>query len=183
MGIDSIVPAASTGDVDGTNYTAAGGSVLADANLAALVALLVILFFGVVLFSVLCCCMKGWVAKASATDSSKKAGLLRSPGEGGAAPAPPIYGGPAASVMEDGTGAISPGPGGGGTDNPLWIDQKFKVRQQESYIRNTTFFTGLEISFHYFFVISFIFSSNVVPITLALPLIVHIFCDIVSDNR
>ncbi len=91
-----------------------------DSNLAALVALLVIIFFGVVLFSVLCCCMKGWVAKGPPAESVSKKGLLR-PGEGQA----DIYG--PASVMEEAvTSPISPTPGGG-TDNPLWIDQKYKV--------------------------------------------------------
>ena len=102
----------------------------------------VIIFFGVVMFSVLCCCMKGWVAKAKAgSGSDSKKGLLR-PGEPGVGPGgpggvAPIYG--PASVMEDGGGGGGGGPGGapisptpaGGTDNPLWIDQKFKAYEEQ----------------------------------------------------
>ena len=108
-----------------------------DANLAALIALLLVLFLGVVMFSLMCCCVKSWVFAASAS-SNKPQKLKQEPSPhldvramsamGGAG----IYNSPT-SLLED--GPISGGGGGGGvsggTDNPLWIDQKYKAYEEQ----------------------------------------------------
>ena len=107
------------------------------ANLAALIALLLVLFLGVVMFSLMCCCVKSWVFAASAS-SNKPQKLKQEPSPhldvramsamGGAG----IYNSPT-SLLED--GPISGGGGGGGvsggTDNPLWIDQKYKAYEEQ----------------------------------------------------
>ena len=100
-----------------------------DANLIALIALLILIFFGAIMFSILCCCMKSWVAKAS----TKPMKLRESP---------PIYN--HASVLDgsaDPHGTLGMHPGvvsspisptpAGGTDNPLWIDQKYKAYEEQ----------------------------------------------------
>jgi hypothetical protein len=93
-----------------------------DANLIALIGLIVVIFFGAIMFSILCCCMKSWVAKASTSSSSNKPYRLKE------SVAPPIYN--PASVMEEAVSPISPTPVGG-TDNPLWIDQKYKAYEEQ----------------------------------------------------
>jgi hypothetical protein len=93
-------------------------------NLAALIALLLVLFLGLIMFSIVCCCLRNWVfAKAVAKTWSKPQRIIES-----------------SPKMEDGlrtlsvlgangiynapTSVIDDGPGG--TENPLWIDQKYK---------------------------------------------------------
>ena len=128
VGISRIVAA----DQDAQSINASSPVAAAmDANLVALIVLLVLIFFGVVLFSVLCCCMKNWVAKASAADvkrDQQKQRLHDSGSPNGiAGPGSPIYN-PASVADEVATSPIlSPTPAGGQTDNPLWIEQKFKV--------------------------------------------------------
>ena len=104
-----------------------------DANLAALIALLLVLFVGVVMFSMMCCCMKSWIFAASTSNKPQKLKQEPSPhldvramsAMGGAG----IYNSPT-SLMED--GPISGGGGvSGGTDNPLWIDQKYKAYEEQ----------------------------------------------------
>merc|ERR1719510_724429 len=100
-----------------------------DTNLIALIVLLLVLFVGVVMFSMMCCCVKSWVFAASTSNKPQKLKQEPSPhldvramsAMGGAG----IYNSPT-SLMED--GPISGGGGvSGGTDNPLWIDQKHKA--------------------------------------------------------
>lgn len=111
-----------------------------DGNVLALIALLILLFLGAITFSVLCCCMKNWVAKASAKQQQQQQQHKE-----------PIYG---ASSMAGGAGvyshasmldggAMTPDPqspvppqqggqqAGTGTDNPLWIDQKYKAYEEQ----------------------------------------------------
>ena len=64
-GIQKIVPAAST------ESTSTGFIEYLDPNLAALIALLIVLFIGAVLFSILCCCIKNWAFAAAAAKASK----------------------------------------------------------------------------------------------------------------
>ena len=107
-----------------------------DANLAALIALLLVLFLGVVMFSLMCCCVKSWVFAASASNKPQKLKQEPSPhldvramsAMGGAG----IYNSPT-SLMEDGpiSGGIGGGGVSGGTDNPLWIDQKYKAYEEQ----------------------------------------------------
>ena len=111
-GIHSIVPAAEPSKK---------GTKSIDANLIALIGLIVVIFFGAIMFSILCCCMKSWVAKASASASTKPQRLKESI-------IPPIYN--HASIMEEAHSPISPTPAGG-TDNPLWIDQKYKAYEEQ----------------------------------------------------
>ena len=63
-GIQKIIPVAST------EKTTKLSDYL-DANLSALIALLVTLFFGVILFSILCCCMKNYNFAAATAKASK----------------------------------------------------------------------------------------------------------------
>ena len=64
-GIQKIVPAA-------TIETSSPGFIeYLDPNLAALIALLIVLFIGAVLFSILCCCIKNWAFAAAAAKASK----------------------------------------------------------------------------------------------------------------
>ena len=106
-----------------------------DTNLAALIALLLILFLGLVMFSLMCCCVKSWVFAASSSNKPQKLQQEPSPhldvramsalGGGGAG----IYNSPT-SLLDD--GPISGGGGvSGGTDNPLWIDQKYKAYEEQ----------------------------------------------------
>ena len=104
-----------------------------DENLAALIALLLILFLGVVMFSLMCCCVKSWVFAANSSNKPQKLKQEHSPhldvramsALGGAG----IYNSPT-SLLED--GPISGGGGvSGGTDNPLWIDQKYKAYEEQ----------------------------------------------------
>ena len=61
VGIKSIVAASSSGASSETSLADF------DPNLAALIALLLILFLGLVMFSIVCCCLRNWVfAKAAA---------------------------------------------------------------------------------------------------------------------
>jgi hypothetical protein len=63
-GIQKIIPAASSEEI-----TRGFGENI-DPNLAALIALLITLFIGVILFSILCCCIRNWaIAQASAKAS------------------------------------------------------------------------------------------------------------------
>lgn len=91
-----------------------------DSNLIALIALLIIIFFGAIMFVILCCCMKSWIAKSSAKPEKLKDYHTSSM---------PIYN--SASIIDEGTSPITPGPGGGGTDNPLWIDQQYKAYEEQ----------------------------------------------------
>jgi len=79
-----------------------------DANLAALIALVLVLFIGFITFFVVMCCLKYWFL--STTNRPMK--LQESPR--------PIKPG----SMVDDTLA-------GGTDNPLWIDQKYKAYEEQ----------------------------------------------------
>ena len=63
-GIQRIVPAAKT--EESTSFVET-----LDPNLAALIALLIVLFIGVILFSILCCCIKNWALASAAVKASK----------------------------------------------------------------------------------------------------------------
>ena len=65
-GIQKIVPSASTEE------SSSGFIEHLDPNLAALIALLIVLFLGAVLFSILCCCIKNWAFAAAARKASSK---------------------------------------------------------------------------------------------------------------
>ena len=108
-----------------------------DPNLAALIALLLVLFLGIVMFSLMCCCVKSWVFAAASSAQNKPQKLQQEPSPhldaramsalGGAG----IYNSPT-SLLDD--GPISGGGGAGvsgGTDNPLWIDQKYKAYEEQ----------------------------------------------------
>ena len=64
-GIQKIVPVASTKE------NKLGFSETLDPNLAALIALLIFLFLGAILFSIICCCIKNWTFAAAAAKASK----------------------------------------------------------------------------------------------------------------
>ena len=64
-GIQRIVPAAST------ESSSPSFIEFLDPNLAALIALLIVLFIGAVLFSILCCCIKNWAFAAAAAKATK----------------------------------------------------------------------------------------------------------------
>ena len=102
FGIHMIVPAAVKTE-----------EVVFDASLVALVALLIVLFIGLVTFAVVTCCLRYWVLTASNRPQKLNS---ESPRLGG------HKGGPG-SVIDDGPL--------GGTDNPLWIDQKFKAYEEQ----------------------------------------------------
>lgn len=86
-----------------------------DTNLAALIALVLVLFIGFITFCVVMCCLKYWFWSAS-----NKPMKLRSQDS----PRPIKTGG---SLPDH-----DPiGLGGGGTDNPLWIDQKYKAYEEQ----------------------------------------------------
>jgi len=79
-----------------------------DANLAALIALVLVLFIGFITFFVVMCCLKYWFLSTS----NRPMKLQESP-----RPMKP-------GSMVDDTLA-------GGTDNPLWIDQKYKAYEEQ----------------------------------------------------
>ena len=82
--------------------------VVFDSNVIAFLALLIVLFVGLITFAVVSCCLKYWVF----TNKPQK---LR----GGDSPRPLKPG----SVIDDAPM--------GGTDNPLWIDQKYKAYEEQ----------------------------------------------------
>ncbi len=113
VGIKSIVPAAA---VQKTTRSL-------DPNLIALIVLVLLIFFGIIMFSILCCCMKSWVAKSS----TKPRKLLDPP-----ATVAPAYS--HTSVLEEAVTSptpLSPPPPASGTDNPLWIEQKYKAYEEQ----------------------------------------------------
>jgi len=81
--------------------------VVFDANLSALIALIGVLFIGIVTFAVVTCCLRYWFI-----DTNRPHKLAESP-----RPMKP------GSVIDDG--------GLNGTDNPLWIDQKHKAYEEQ----------------------------------------------------
>nr|CAH7738219.1 unnamed protein product [Callosobruchus chinensis] len=72
-----------------------------DAALVALIALLIVLFVGVVTFVVVCCCLRHWVI--SPTDLKKKDALIKK------------------AIIDD----LNT------TENPLWIEQKLKIYEEQ----------------------------------------------------
>ena len=82
--------------------------VIFDSNLAALIALALVLFVGFITFFVVMCCLRYWVMSTS----NRPMKLQESPRAM-----------KAHSVVDDG--------GVGGTDNPLWIDQKYKAYEEQ----------------------------------------------------
>ena len=87
-----------------------------DSNLAALIALAIVLFVGFITFFVVMCCLKYWYL----SNNIKPIKLQESPR--------PVKPGVASSMVEDNTVG---GAGGPGTDNPLWIDQKYKAYEEQ----------------------------------------------------
>ena len=85
-----------------------------DSNLAALIALALVLFVGFITFFVVMCCLKYWYLSAHI----KPIKLQESPR--------PVKPGVASSMIDDNVGG-----GGAGTDNPLWIDQKYKAYEEQ----------------------------------------------------
>ena len=63
-GIQKIIPASTTEET--TSFMES-----LDPNLAALIALLIVLFIGVILFSILCCCIKNWAIASAAAKATK----------------------------------------------------------------------------------------------------------------
>merc|ERR1712073_217616 len=95
--------------VDGeTNEIVQPEEVVFDSNLAALIALALVLFVGFITFFVVMCCLRYWVMSTS----NRPMKLQESPRAM-----------KAHSVVDDG--------GVGGTDNPLWIDQKYKAYEEQ----------------------------------------------------
>lgn len=80
-----------------------------DSNLAALIALAIVLFVGFITFFVVMCCLKYWFL--SPTIRPMK--LQESPR--------PVK--PGSTMVDDNVA--------GGTDNPLWIDQKYKAYEEQ----------------------------------------------------
>lgn len=95
-----------------------------DPNLAALIALLIILFLGIIMFSIICCCLRNWVFAKAAARSWNKPQKLResSPKLEDGMRTMSIIG--ANGIYNAPTSVVDDGPAG--TDNPLWIDQKYK---------------------------------------------------------
>ncbi len=95
-----------------------------DPNLAALIALLIILFLGLIMFSIVCCCLRNWVFAKAASRSWNKPQKLRetSPKLEDGLRTMSIIG--ANGIYNAPTSIMDEGPAG--TDNPLWIDQKYK---------------------------------------------------------
>jgi len=93
-------------------------------NLAALIALLLVLFLGLIMFSIVCCCLRNWVfAKAVAKTWSKPHKMMQiSPKLDDGLRTMSVLG--ANGIYNTPTSVIDDGPGG--TENPLWIDQKYK---------------------------------------------------------
>ena len=82
-------------------------AVVFDGNLIAFVALLIVLFVGCVTFAVVTCCLKYWFINTNKPQKLSESPRPMKPG----------------SVVEDGPL--------GGTDNPLWIDQKYKAYEEQ----------------------------------------------------
>ena len=101
---------------------------LFDPNLAALIAMLLVLFLGLIMFSIVCCCVKPWIFNAAANKPRK---LKPESSPHLDARAASVMGG--GGVYNNPTSLIDEGPvsGGGGTDNPLWIDQKYKAYEEQ----------------------------------------------------
>ena len=97
VGIHQVVPAEVKSE-----------EVVFDSNLAALIALALVLFVGFITFFVVMCCLRYWVMSTS----NRPMKLQESPRAM-----------KAHSVVDDG--------GVGGTDNPLWIDQKYKAYEEQ----------------------------------------------------
>ena len=93
-------------------------------SLSALIALLLILFLGLVMFSIVCCCLKNWDFAKAAAKSWNKPQKLRetSPKLEDGLRTLSIIG--ANGIYNAPTSIMDEGPAG--TDNPLWIDQKYK---------------------------------------------------------
>ncbi|KAK9891762.1 hypothetical protein WA026_016560 [Henosepilachna vigintioctopunctata] len=72
-----------------------------DTSLAAFIALLVVLFVGILTFIIICCCLRHWVI--SPTDLKKKDTLIKK------------------AIIDD----LNT------TDNPLWIEQKLKIYEEQ----------------------------------------------------
>ncbi|EEZ99177.2 cadherin 23 [Tribolium castaneum] len=72
-----------------------------DPALAALIALLIVLFVGVITFIIVCCCLRHWVI--SPTDLKKKDALIKK------------------AIIDD----LNT------TENPLWIEQKLKIYEEQ----------------------------------------------------
>ena len=104
MGIHQVIPAQVKTE-----------EVAFDSNLAALIALALVLFVGFITFFVVMCCLKYWYISSHV----KPIKLQESPR--------PVKPGAASSMIDDNVG----GGGAGGTDNPLWIDQKYKAYEEQ----------------------------------------------------
>ena len=93
-------------------------------TISALIALLLILFLGLVMFSIVCCCLRNWVFAKAASRSWNKPQKLRetSPKLEDGLRTLSIIG--ANGIYNAPTSIMDEGPAG--TDNPLWIDQKYK---------------------------------------------------------
>merc|ERR1719492_403989 len=121
-GIQKIIPASTTEET--TSFMES-----LDPNLAALIALLIVLFIGVILFSILCCCIKNWAIASAAAKATKPKLPPESPGlsrpmsamGGGGG----IYNNPTSLIDSPDGGPVS------GTENPLWIDQKYKAYEEQ----------------------------------------------------
>ncbi len=94
--------------------------VVFDSNLIAFIALVIALFIGFVTFAVVLCCLRYWYL--SPTRRNGGGGMMMKLHESSPRPLKTPLGGPG-SVVEDGLL--------GGTDNPLWIDQKFKAYEEQ----------------------------------------------------
>ena len=99
MGINQVIPAQVKTEEVGF-----------DSNLAALIALAIVLFIGFITFFVVMCCLKYWFLSANIRPMK----LQESPR--------PVKPGPG-SMVDDNVA--------GGTDNPLWIDQKYKAYEEQ----------------------------------------------------
>jgi apolipoprotein N-acyltransferase len=73
-----------------------------DIALAAIIALLIVLFVGAISFIVLCCCLKNWVISIP-TETRRKDALIKK------------------QIIED----LNT------TENPLWIEQKLKIYEEQ----------------------------------------------------
>ncbi|XP_040572795.1 cadherin-87A [Lepeophtheirus salmonis] len=122
-GIVSILPASQTSHQMEEPF---------DKNLAALIALILVTFIGIVIFSILCCCSKSWVASSY---SNKPMRLQESPQLGYSSHKLSHAG----SVIDNTDAGC-----GNGTDNPLWIDQKYKAYEEQEL--TMTVFTDQENS-------------------------------------
>jgi hypothetical protein len=95
--------------------------VVFDSNLIAFIALVIALFIGFVTFAVVLCCLRYWYLSPTRRNGGG-GGLMMKLHESSPRPLKTPLGGPG-SVVEDGLL--------GGTDNPLWIDQKFKAYEEQ----------------------------------------------------